>query len=125
MPDQRLMSEGIPSGILSRILSTLSIAMKAGRVTSGETIVLTDIKQGRSKLLLIAEDASDGTKKKFTDKSGSYDVPCYILGTKESIAHAIGKEMRSVVSVNDKGFADTMISRLEEADINGEQQKSK
>lgn len=104
-----------------RILTTLSLAMKAGKVTSGESVVLSDIKAGRSHLLLIASDASDGTKKKFTDKSTYYDIPHYIYGTKESMAHAIGKEIRTVVSVNDSGFADTMISRLEEADIYGEQ----
>ncbi|MBQ4482590.1 MAG: ribosomal L7Ae/L30e/S12e/Gadd45 family protein [Lachnospiraceae bacterium] len=104
-----------------RILSTLSIAMKAGKVSSGETAVLSDIRSFNSFLVLIAGDASDGTKKKFNDKSAFYEVPCYTYGTKDELAHAIGKEERSVISVNDGGFADKIIERLEEADINGKQ----
>ncbi|MBQ9607795.1 MAG: ribosomal L7Ae/L30e/S12e/Gadd45 family protein [Lachnospiraceae bacterium] len=101
------------------ILSTLSIAKKAGKISSGETAVLSDIRSGKSCLVMIAGDASEGTKKKFTDKSTYYEVPCRIYAAKESLAHAIGKEVRSVISVNDVGLADKIIERLEEADLNG------
>ena len=102
-----------------RILSALSLAKKAGRISSGDTAVLGDIRSLRSYLVLIAEDASGGTKKKFTDKSAYYEVPCRIYATKETLAHAIGQDIRSVISVNDEGFAGTILRRLEEADING------
>ena len=94
-----------------RILSTLSIARKAGKVSSGESAVLSDIRSFNSFLVLIAGDASEGTKKKFYDKSS----------TKDELAHAIGKEERSVISVQDGGFAEKIIERLEEAGINGKQ----
>lgn len=102
-----------------RIIQTLSLAKKAGMVSSGESAVLSDIRGFKSYLVLIAEDASGGTKKKIIDKCAFYEVPYYIYGTKESMAHAIGKEMRSFVSVNDSNFAEKIISRLEESDRNG------
>ncbi len=104
-----------------RILSTLSIARKAGKVSSGESAVLSDIRSFNSFLVLIAGDASEGTKKKFYDKSSFYEVPCYTYSTKDELAHAIGKEERSVISVQDGGFAEKIIERLEEAGINGKQ----
>ena len=97
-----------------RVLSALSLARKAGKV-------LGAIRSFKAALVLIAEDASDGTRKKFTDKSTYYEVPYHIYGTKESLAHAIGMELRSVVSVNDEGLADIIMKRLEEADVYGEQ----
>lgn len=103
-----------------RILQTLSIASKAGMISSGESAVLSDIRSFKSYLVLIAGDASDGTRKKLTDKCIFYEVPYYTYGTKESMAHAIGKDMRSFVSVNDSNFAEKIISRLEGSDRNGE-----
>ena len=104
-----------------KVLSALSLAMKAGRIASGETAVLNAIRNGSAFLVLIAEDASAGTSKKFSDKSTYYEVPCRVYGTKEMLAHSIGKDLRSVIAVCDEGFAGSIIQRLEEADINGKQ----
>ena len=102
-----------------RILSVISLAKKAGRISSGETAVLGDIKRFKSCLVLIAGDASEGTRKKFTDKCSFYEVECRVYGTREKLGSAIGRDLRSVVSVNDEGFAGTILDRLEEAGING------
>ena len=104
-----------------KILSVVSLARKAGRISSGETAVLGDIRGFRSYLVLIAGDASEGTRKKFTDKSTYYEVPYRIYATREKLAGAIGRDVISVISVNDEGFAGTIIERLEEAGINGKQ----
>ncbi|MCR5774405.1 MAG: ribosomal L7Ae/L30e/S12e/Gadd45 family protein [Lachnospiraceae bacterium] len=103
-----------------RVLSILSIAKKAGKISSGETAVLGDIRGFKSCLVIIAGDASAGTGKKFADKSTYYEVPFRVYSTKADLGRAIGKDMRSVISVNDSGLADTIIKRLEEADIYGE-----
>ena len=105
-----------------KVLSLLSLAKKAGRIGSGETAVLDAIRGGDACLVLIASDASEGTAKKFRDKTGYYEVPCMTYGTKESLGRAIGTDIRSVVAVKDRGLADSIISRLEEADINGKKE---
>ncbi len=102
-----------------KVLSMLAIAMKAGKVSSGETAVLNSIRSLDAFLVITACDASEGTKKKFKDKSSFYEVPCYEYGTKASLAATIGRDLRSVVSVNDEGIANNIIKRLEEAEING------
>jgi len=104
-----------------KVLSTLSMAMKAGRLVSGETAVMNAVRSMTAALVIIARDASDGTKKKFTDKCSYYEVPCRTYGTKDLLAHSIGKEMRSVIALTDEGFAGSIIQRLEEADIYGKQ----
>jgi ribosomal protein L7Ae-like RNA K-turn-binding protein len=109
------------TGSRDKVLSTLSMAMKAGKLVSGETAVMNAVRSMTAALVIIAGDASDGTKKKFTDKTSYYEVPCRIYGTKDLLAHSIGKDMRSVIAVTDEGFAGSIIQRLEEADINGKQ----
>ena len=98
----------------NKVFSLLGIAMRGHNLVSGELQTLEAVKKGSAMLVIIAEDASDNTKKLFTDKCTFYDVPIYRYGTKEELGNAIGKEMRSSVGVCDAGLADTIIKRLEE-----------
>lgn len=88
-----------------RVNSMLGIGKKAGVVASGEFKTEESIRGGISALVIVAEDASANTKKKFTNMSTYYKVPLVLYGTKEEIGHAIGQEFRASVSVNDAGIA--------------------
>lgn len=98
----------------NKVLSLLGIAMRGHNLVSGELQTLEAIKKGSAMLVIIAEDASDNTKKLFTDKCTYYEVPVYRFGTKETLGRAIGKDYRSSVGVCDAGLADTIIKRMEE-----------
>ena len=50
-----------------KVLSLISLATKAGRCASGEFMTEGQTKSGRASLVVVAEDASDNTKKKFRD----------------------------------------------------------
>ena len=52
-----------------KILQFLGLCQRAGRLTSGETGALSAIKDGSSQLVIVAENASDNTKKKFKDSA--------------------------------------------------------
>lgn len=98
----------------NKILSLLGIAMRGRNLVSGEFQTLEAIKKGSAMLVIIAEDASDNTRKLFTDKSTFYEVPVISYGTKESLGRAIGKDLRAAVGVCDAGLADAIIKQLEE-----------
>ena len=67
-------------------------------------------------MVIVATDASANTKKLFYDKCSFYEVPCFEYGTKVSLGHAIGKEMRASVAILDGGFAKSIIKHLESLD---------
>ena len=46
----------------------ISLATKAGKTKSGEFMTEKEVKEGRAHLVIVADDASDNTKKKFTNK---------------------------------------------------------
>ena len=72
--------------VLSRrdkVLSLIGLAMKAGRCASGEMMTETETKSGRAKLVIVASDASENTKKKFRDMCEFYKVPIYFYGDKD------------------------------------------
>lgn len=93
---------------MNRALSRLGLAMRAGKLVSGEEIVLKAIRSGEAKLVLLARDASDNTSKKFADKCNSYGVPLVIGFTRYELGAAVGKPERVIFAVTDKGFADML-----------------
>lgn len=99
----------------NKILSLVGLAMKAGKVVSGEFSTEKAVKEGKASLVIVAEDASDNTKKLFLDKCDFYQVPVYIYGDKEQIGHAIGKELRASLAIVDTGFAKSIERELQKS----------
>ena len=95
-----------------KILSMFGLAARAGKIASGEFQTETAVKSQTAYLVVVAEDASDNTKKLFRDKCSFYKIPIIILGTKEELGHAIGKEFRASLALLDKGFAEAVIKKL-------------
>ena len=100
----------------NRILSLAGLAMKAGKVASGEFATEKAVKSGLARVVLVAGDASDNTKKMFTNMCTHYKVPIYLFGTKDELGHAMGQEFRASLSVEDAGFAKSMAELM---NING------
>ena len=67
----------------SNVLSMLGLAAKAGKVASGEFSTEKEVKSGNACLVIVAEDASDYTKKLFRNKCKYNEVPMEIIATKE------------------------------------------
>ena len=87
-----------------KALNLLGLAQRARKLESGSPTVLTSVRSKQATLVVIADDASQNTKKQFLDKCEDYNIPSYIIFTKEEISHAIGKE-RTVCAFTDDGFA--------------------
>ena len=96
----------------NKVLSLLGLACRGHNLVSGEYQTENAVKTGDAMLVIVAEDASDNTKKLFTDKCSYYEVPVYMYGTKESLGRAIGKDLRSSLAVCDAGLADAVEKAL-------------
>lgn len=92
----------------SKALSMLGLARRAGKVVSGEFSVEKAVRSGKAYLVVVAEDASANTRKHFTDMCTYYKLPLVFTGTKETLGHAIGCEVRASVAVTDSGFAQSI-----------------
>ena len=97
----------------SKAMSMISLATKAGKTASGEFSTEQSVKSFKAELVIVAADASDNTKKKFQNMCEFYEVPIYVYGDKESLGHAMGKENRAMLAVNDLGFAKSIIKHLD------------
>ncbi len=59
----------------NRVLSLIGLATKAGKTVSGEFSTEKSVKTGKGLLVIVAEDASENTKKKFRNMCSFYEVP--------------------------------------------------
>ena len=96
-----------------KVLGTLGLAMKAGEVASGEFLTEKAIRDGEAYPVIVAEDASANTKKKFSDSCKFYQVAYAEFGDKDTLGKAIGKEFRASLAVLNKGFAKSIGKNLD------------
>lgn len=94
------------------IFSLLGLAMKAGKVASGEFCAEKSVKSGHSYFVIVAEDASDNTKKMFDNMCKFYHVPLAYFGTKDELGQCIGKRYRASLSIENEGFANSIQKKL-------------
>lgn len=114
MKDDR---EGLVETIIDKdkVFSYIGLSMKAGKIASGEFSTEKAVKEGKSCIVIVAEDASDNTKKMFTNMCTYHKVPIYFFGEKTELGHAMGKEYRASLALLDKGLADAIEKQLKTA----------
>lgn len=95
------------------ILSMLGLAKRSNNLVSGEFSTEKAIKTGKACLVVVALDASDNTKKLFTNKCAFYEVPVFFYSDKENLGRAIGYQMRTSLAVTDEGLAQALIKKLQ------------
>ena len=95
-----------------KVWNLIGLATKAGKTVSGEFSTEKAVKSGKASLVMVSEEASDNTKKMFTNMCTYYKVPIYFLGKKEELGHAMGKEMRASLAIVDEGFAKAVVKQM-------------
>ena len=98
-----------------KVLSLLGLSAKSGNLMSGEFSTEKAVKEHKAALVVVAEDASDNTKKSFSNMCAYYHVPMIVFADKETLGHAIGKQFRASVAVTQDGFAKAIL-KLTESD---------
>lgn len=92
----------------------LGLAMRAGKIASGGFKVEECVKNGKAHLVIIAQDASDNTKKMFQNMCSYYHVPIIFYSNRNDLGHTIGKEYRASLAVLDEGFVKSILTKLED-----------
>lgn len=95
-----------------KVLNLIGLATKARRTVSGEFSTEKAVKDGKAHLVVVSEEASDNTKKMFTNMCTYYKVPICYFGGKSELGHAMGKEMRASLAVIDSGFAQAILKQM-------------
>ena len=94
------------------VLSLVGIAKKAGKVAAGEFQTEQAVSSGRAGLVIVSEEASENTKKKFRNMCDFYRIPVFFYGGKEQLGTAIGCEFRASLAVTDEGLSRSIEKKL-------------
>ena len=100
----------------NKVFSMIGLATRARKVVSGEFSTEKSVKSGRSHMVIVSEEASDNTRKMFTNMCTYYHVPVCFFGKKEELGHSMGKEFRASLAITDEGFAKTLVKQM---NVNG------
>jgi ribosomal protein L7Ae-like RNA K-turn-binding protein len=97
-----------------KLMSLISLAAKAGYVASGEFSTEKSVKERKAFVVIVAGDASENTKKMFSNMCTFYEVPIYFYSEKIELGHAIGKEFRASLAINNNGMAKSIEKYLKQ-----------
>lgn len=94
-------------------LNIVGLAYRARKCVTGEDLIIQHIRNKSAKLILIATDISERTKKKLIDKCNTFDVPYIEVDDRQTLGNAIGKRERVAIAISDEGFAKKLESLLQ------------
>lgn len=103
----------------SKVLGLLGLCAKSGNIVCGTDACLEDMKKNRVKLLIVAEDASDRTKRNFEFMCKNLNIPICILGDIENLSKAIGKKNKAVIGIKGESFAKEILKITNGGDVIG------
>jgi ribosomal protein L7Ae-like RNA K-turn-binding protein len=97
---------------MNKIFSMVGLATRAGKTVAGEFSVEKAVKEQKAKLVIVSQEASENTKKLFTDKCTYYKIPIFVYGSREELGNATGNQDRVSIAVLDTGFSKSIIKML-------------
>lgn len=105
--------------IKNNIYGLLGLARRAGKISFGTESSKDVIIKQKAKLVIIANDCSDRTKKNFEMECEKAKVEVRIYGTIEELSKSIGQENKAVIAIIDKNFAKELLKKIDGGEIIG------
>lgn len=90
---------------MNKFYSMIGIARKSGKIAIGYDSSLKLIKKNNNCTVIIAEDASEKTKKNIIYECNKYNCKYMIKGEKQILGKMLGKNNVSIVAISEKNIA--------------------
>lgn len=90
----------------SGLTNAIGLAMKAGRIQSGDFAVEKLVRAGKALLLLMDDTASDNTREKYDRLCRTAQIDCMHV---PALGACIGRPGRILAAVTDKNFTDMIL----------------
>lgn len=96
---------------MNKIYNLIGLATRARKIVSGEEL-LDAIRKKKVSLVIVAEDASENTKKRYSDKCSFYEIDLIYVESSIRLNQAIGKSNRMALGITDEGFKKSIMTCL-------------
>ncbi|MDD2309003.1 MAG: DUF448 domain-containing protein [Desulfuromonadaceae bacterium] len=113
MPPEQFV-EHLRQQLHGRIIGLIGLANKAGRITSGGSMVIDALK-GKTKpgLVIVATDVSEAIGAKIIYAAAAHHVPHRMVVTKDDFGAILGKAPRSAIAVASGGFVAQLVKAID------------
>ena len=102
---------------MDKLLNLIGLAKKAGKLETGEEPVGAAARAKHARLILIASDAADNTRRRAKHFGDAGECICLeIPATKDELGRALGRTSCAMVALTDVGFAEAAAKKLAESD---------
>ena len=102
---------------MDKLLNLIGLAKKAGKLEAGEEPVGAAARARHARLILIASDAADNTRRRAKHFGDAGECICLeIPATKDELGRALGRTSCAMAALTDVGFAEAAAKKLAEAD---------
>lgn len=98
--------------VIEKVLNLLHLCRKAGKLETGFDACQRSCSQGRSNLLLMAEDLSSRQKSNLRNIADANNVKLVEFGSKEILGNSLKLRDVGIISVEDKNFARGIVLKL-------------
>ncbi len=98
---------------MKNILGMIGLAKRAGALSVGAVACEASIKSRTAKLVIVAVDASDNSRKTVKDSCSYYKIPCLEFSDMENLGRFSGGGEKAVIAVNDENFASALIQKIQ------------
>ncbi len=100
---------------MDKALNYLALARKAGRIELGEEPVGAATRAQKARLVIVASDASDHTRRRAQSfVAGTEQICLTVPFTKEQLGQAVGRGVLSLAAFTDPALALAFIKALEQ-----------
>lgn len=90
---------------MNKLLSTVGLAVKAGKARFGVYMTERSLLDGSARLVVAADDLGKDNRKKIEAKCASAGVPLIFGGSRAEMGRAVGKEEVAALCICDDGLA--------------------
>lgn len=105
--------------MVNKVNGLLGICTKAGKLSCGTDLVLEEISKKFVKLVIVATDASDKTKKNIKFVCEKNNIELFEYGTIDDNSKAIGKHNKAIIAIKDHSLAKAIKDRINGGELNG------
>jgi len=104
---------------VNRVAGFLGLCNRAGQLSLGHEACISAVRKRKAALVLLDEECSGNTRKRFADACSTHVTPLYFLPA-DRIAKAVGKAGRMVAAIGPGNMAQKLFALLHQEAITPE-----
>lgn len=92
----------------NKIIQFIRLIKKSGNLLEGYNRCEEALKNNKAQLIIISEDVSENTKRKFTNYCNRYEVEYINKFSKYDLGEIVNKDFVSIIGITNKSMAENL-----------------